>query len=514
MAKAASGNRLPSWEVTRAYVQACGGDLKEWRARWEDVAQQQATVAGSQLPWEPSAVAESAPVAVTTMHRARTVPVPAQLAQDVPGFTRRAAELTQLLSLLLPEETQEGEAAVVISAISGPAGIGKSALAVRFAHQVAHLFPDGQFYVNLRGFGPSCDPIGPGEVLHGFLCALGMAPDLIPAELQAQAALFRSLLANKAMLLLLDNARDAEQVRPLLPAGPGCLVIVTSRSQLPGLIARDGARPLILDVLTQDESIALLAARIGRQRIDAEFPAAADLASLCGGLPLALVIVAARVALHPRLPLTAIVGELRQAGSILDYLATGDAATDLRAVFSWSYEQLPESAARMFRLLGLHPGPDISALAAASLAAIPSADAQAVLRKLTVASLVNEQVPGRFTCHDLFRAYAGDLANAPGSPDDPRKALARLFDYYLSTAATAMDLLYPVEWHHQPHFIPSVIPPSSLDSPKAALAWLDAECPCLVAVAAHAATHGWRQHASLLSAVVERISKAGITTKV
>jgi hypothetical protein len=267
--------------------------------------------------------------------------VPTQLAQDVPGFTGRAAELAQLLSLLPPEGTEEGEAAVVISAISGPAGIGKTALAVRFAYQVAHRFPDGQLYVNLRGFDPSGGPLGPGGVLRGFLGALGMAPDLIPAELQAQAALFRSLLTGKAMLLLLDDARDAEQVRPLLPGSPGCLVIVTSRSQLIGLIARDGARPLPLDALTQDEAIALLSARIGRQRVDAEYPAAADLARLCGGLPLALVVVAARAALRPRLPLAAIAGELRQAGSLLDSLAIGDAATDLRAVSAWSWGAPP-----------------------------------------------------------------------------------------------------------------------------------------------------------------------------
>jgi tetratricopeptide (TPR) repeat protein len=495
LAKAASGSRLPSWEITRAYVTACGGDLKEWRARWESAAQR-LTSSGE--------TGEFALGTVTPARGEGAIPVPAQLAQDVPGFTGRAAELAQLGRLLPPERTRQREAAPVICALDGPAGIGKTALAVRFAHQVAHRFPDGQLYVNLRGFDPSGAPLGPGEVLRGLLGALGIAPDLMPADVQARSALFRSLLSGKAMMLLLDNARDAEQVRPLLPAGPGCLVIVTSRSQLTGLIAREAARPLTLDVLTLDEAIALLIARIRRQSADAEYSAVAELAHLCAGLPLALVIVAARAAIRPGVSLTAIASELRQARSLLDSLATGDAATDIRTVFSWSYEQLPDSAARVFRLLGLHPGPDFTAFAAASLADIPPTDAQVHLRALSTANLLFERLPGRFTFHDLLRAYAADLANAPQPSYDARRALGRLIDYHLSTAAIAMDLLHPAEGHRRPRVsLPAVSPPG-IDNREAALTWLDGERSCLVAIIAYAATHEWHRHAILLSATVER----------
>jgi tetratricopeptide (TPR) repeat protein len=397
---------------------------------------------------------------------------------------------------------------VVISAIGGTAGIGKTALAVRFAHQAAHRFPDGHLYVNLRGFDPSGAPLGATEALHGFLGALGIAPDLIPADVQAARALFRSLLAGKRMLLVLDNALDSEQVRPLLPATSGCMVILTSRSQLTGLVAREGARPLALDVLTSDETIALLTARIGRRRVDAEPTAGTDLSGLCAGLPLAVVIVAARAASRPGASLAALADELRRVQSPLDALVTGDAATDVRAVFSWSYEQLPEPAARMFRLLGLHPGPDITAPAAAILAAARLTEAQQLLAELTRENLLIERVPGRFTFHDLLRAYAAELANAPDS-DDPRTALGRLFDYYLSTTTVAMDLLHPAEAHRRPPVPRSIAPVECLDSPQAALAWLDTERTCLVAVSSHAAVHGWPQHAVRLSGAVERYLEGG-----
>jgi tetratricopeptide (TPR) repeat protein len=495
LAKAASGHRFPSWELTRAYVVACGGDLDEWRATWEDAA--------LRLRTDGETADERRPEAAVAGN-----PLPFQLAPDVPDFTGRTAELGKLLSLLSPEATREAGATTVIAAICGTAGIGKSSLAVHFAHQVAHRFPDGQLYVNLRGFDPSDAPLSAAEALHGFLGALGTAPDLMPVDVQAVSALFRSLLAGKRMLLFLDNALDSEQVRPLLPATPGCLVIVTSRSQLIGLVARDGARPLTLDVLTPDEAIALLAARIGRWRVDTEPAAAADLTGLCAGLPLAVVIVAARAASRPGTPLAALADELRRGHSLLDALVTGDVATDVRAVFSWSYEQLPEPAARMFRLLGLHPGPDIAAPTAASLAGAQVTEAHKLLEELTRVNLLIDRVPGRFTFHDLLRAYAADLAYASDS-DDPRDAFGRLLDYYLSATSAAMDLLHPAEARRRPPVPRAVAPTACLDSPQAALAWLDAERTCLVAISSHAAAHGWPQQAVWLSATVERYLEGG-----
>jgi DNA-binding SARP family transcriptional activator len=431
-------------------------------------------------------------------------PSPAQLPLNVPGFTGRAAELTRLHALL-----PEGGATVLISAIGGTAGVGKTALAVRFAHQVADRYPDGQLYVNLRGFHPSGSPVEPAAALRGFLRALGVAADAISVDADSQAALYRSLLAGKRMLVLLDNARDAAQVRPLLPGSPGCLVIVTSRSELTGLVAAEGARPVTLDVLTTDEARDLLAGRLGRDRLDREPGAADDLARLCAGLPLALVIVAARAAARPELALADLAAELRDTQSRLDVLGTGDPATDLRAVFSWSCRQLSERAARMFRLLGLHPGPDITAPAAAGLAAAGVREARTLLAELTRGRLVIEHAPGRYTLHDLLRAYAADLATAPETADDPRAALGRLFDHYLATAAAAMDLLHPAEAHRRPRIALAAVPTPDLDSPQAALAWLDAERACLVAVTAHAAAHGWPSHAVRLSATIERHLRGG-----
>ena len=429
---------------------------------------------------------------------------PAQLPLDVPGFSGRAAELARLHALLPSGGPASGARTVMISAIGGMAGVGKTALAVRFARQVAERFPDGQLHVNLRGFGPSGPPTAPGDALRGFLTALGVPGESIPADADDQAALYRSLLADKQMLVLLDNACDAAQVRPLLPGSPGCLVIVTSRSQLTGLVVAEGARPLALGVLTREEARDLLARRLGPGQLDNEPAAADELASLCAGLPLALAIVAARAAARPGLALADLAAELRDALSRLDALDTGDPATDLRAVFSWSCRQLRPAAARMFRLLGLHPGPDVTAHAAASLAAIPVQDTPALLAELARSHLLTEHAPGRYAFHDLLRAYAADLATAPDAADDPRDALGRLIDCYLATAAVAMDLLHPAEAHRRPRIPPPQTPTAGLASAPAALAWLDAERPTLLAVTAHAAAHGWPGHAVRFSATLAR----------
>ena len=359
--------------------------------------------------------------------------VPRQLPAGIEEFTGREAEL-KLLDALLDRQQPR----VVIT---GPAGIGKTTLAIHWAHRVAGRFPDGQLYVNLRGFDPSGSPMPPGEALRGWLEALRVPPQHLPAGLDAQAGLYRSLLAGKRLLVLLDNAHHAEQVVPLLPGAPACLVLVTSRQQLPGLLATHAAHPVALGLLDGDEAAALLAGRLGHDRISAEPGATGELVTRCAGLPLALAIVAARAATHPTHPLAAFAGQLRAARGALGEFAAGDPATDIRGVFSWSYQRLSGPAARLFRLLGLHPGPEATAGAAASLAGLPGTQIRPLLAELAAAHLSEEPVPGRYAMHDLLRAYAMELAGTGDTGAERRAATHRLLDYYLHTAYTAALLL-------------------------------------------------------------------------
>jgi DNA-binding SARP family transcriptional activator/tetratricopeptide (TPR) repeat protein len=414
---------------------------------------------------------------------------PRALPAGVRHFTGRAAELVRL-SGLLGRSGAQAPATVAISAISGTAGVGKTALAVHWAHQVTGHFPDGQLYVNLRGFDPSGTPVTPAEAIRSFLDALGVPPGRMPADFDMQAALFRSLLAGKRILIVLDNARNVEQVRPLLPGAPGCLVVVTSRCQLTGLAAAEGALLLMLDVLSPAEARELLARHLGAERVAAGSRAADELTGLCAGLPLALAITAARAAARPGFPLAALAAELHDARRQLDVLDAGDAVTNIRAVFSWSQVNLSAPAARMFRLLGLHPGPDFSAPAAASLVGVPVAHAQALLGELSRASLIAEHVPGRFACHDLLRAYAAEQASAADGDPGCRAAIDRMLDHYLHTAHGAVGLLYPARGA-----LPLGAPcrgsaPESIAEYGHAWAWFDAECPVLIAAITFAARSG------------------------
>jgi DNA-binding SARP family transcriptional activator len=420
--------------------------------------------------------------------------VPRQLPADVPGFTGRAAHLRRL-DQLLPDSGQTGTApaAVVISAIAGTAGIGKTALAVHWAHRVADRFPDGQLYVNLRGFDPTGSPTDPADAVRGILTAYGVAPAQIPATLDAQAALYRSLLAGRRVLVVLDNARDAEQVRPLLPGSAGCRALVTSRNQLTPLVATDGAQPITLDVLDPQEARLLLARRLGPDRSAAEPDAAERIIAACARLPLALSIAAAR-ARQAGLALTALADELDTTGRRLDALDAGDAVSQVRAVFSWSYTALTPAAARLFRLLGLHPGPEVSVPAVASLAGERPADVRAALTELTRANLLTEHAGDRYALHDLLRAYAADLT---GSGVDTQTAVIRLLDHYMHTAYAADLLLYP---QRDPIPLPLDPPaegvePERLADPAAAMAWLTAERPVLLAAIEQAAAAGLYAHA-------------------
>jgi DNA-binding SARP family transcriptional activator/tetratricopeptide (TPR) repeat protein len=421
--------------------------------------------------------------------RAVALVTPAQLPTDVPGFAGRAEQLTQLDKLL-----DDASTSVVISAVSGSAGVGKTALAVHWAHAVAHRFPDGQLYVNLRGFDPKGQVMDPAEAIRGFLDALGVPSERLPQGLDAQAGLYRSLTADKRLLILLDNARDVEQTRPLLPASGTCLAVVTSRNPLTGLIAAHGAYPLMLDVLPDDEAREVLIQRIGADRVHADPTATAHIITACARLPLALAIAAAR-ARQTGFPLAVLAAELRDAGQRLDALDAGDPTSQVRAVFSWSYTTLTPAAARLFRLLGLHPGPDIDASAAANLAGHTIAQTRRLLAELIRVSLLTEHVPGRYTFHDLLRAYAAELTHTLDSDQDRHTATTRLLDLYLHTAYTAALLLQPAR---APISLvpadPQVIPHPLADD-REATHWLTTERLVLLAAVEHAAATGFDAHA-------------------
>jgi DNA-binding SARP family transcriptional activator/tetratricopeptide (TPR) repeat protein len=420
---------------------------------------------------------------------------PAQLPADLTAFTGRAHHLRQLNALLGGAGSDASVNAVVISAIAGTAGVGKTALAVHWAHTVRDRFPDGQLYVNLRGFDPAAEPTPATRAVRGFLDALNVPAQRIPAEPDAQIGLYRSLLADRRVLVVLDNARDTDQVRPLLPGAPGCATLVTSRNRLTGLVAIDGARPLTLDLLTAEEARQLLAARLGKRRVASEPAAIDDLIELCARLPLALAIAAAHAATEPDTPLATLAAQLHGARSALDGLTGDSAGTDFRAVFACSYHALNPDAARLFRLLSLHPGPDTSAAAAASLAGVSLEKARLLLAELTRAHLVNEQIPGRYAFHDLLRAYATEQTATHDPEVDRHAALHRLFDHYLHTAYAADSRL---DTHRDPITLPPVQPgvsPETLANHAEAMAWFTIEHQVLLAAIGRGSATGFDTHA-------------------
>jgi transcriptional regulator with XRE-family HTH domain len=425
---------------------------------------------------------------------------PHQLPAVVPHFEGRADELRTLTAML---GRPAGADAVVISAIGGTAGVGKTALAVYWAHQVAGSFSDGQLYANLRGYAPG-EPMTAADVLGRFARDLGVPSADIPAGEEERAVRYRSLLAGRRMLILLDNARAADQVRPLLPATSGCTVVVTSRDALAGLVARDGARRLDLDLLLPADAVSLLHALIG-DRVDAEPEAAAAIAEHCCRLPLALRIAAELAAARPGVPLAGLAGELARHQQRLDLLGAGeDPHTAVRTVFSWSIRHLDTGTARAFRLQGLHPGPDFDPYVAAALTGSTLKHASQMLDQLRRAHLIQAAGPGRYAMHDLLRDYASELAASADGEVGQRAAQTRLLDYYVHAAAAAMQALYPAEQQNRPAIPePATVAPS-LSAPEEARTWLAAELPCLVAVAGHGAARGWPGHAIHLSATLFR----------
>ena len=421
---------------------------------------------------------------------------PRQLPPAVAGFTGRTAELQALTKIL-----DSAAGTVVISAIGGTAGVGKTALAIQWAHQVAEHFPDGQLYMNLRGHDQD-RPVPPGDALAGFLRALGVGGQDIPPGEAERAARYRSLLAGKRVLVVLDNARSSDQARPLLPGSPACAVVVTSRDALTGLVARDGAARLELDLLPLADAVRLLRELVGdRAAVD---PGATEaLAERCCRLPLALRVAAELAVARPGVPLAGLAGELADQQRLLDLLdADGDPRTAIRGVFSWSYQHLDAGTARAFRLAGLHPGAEFEPYAVAGLTDSDLGQARRMLDALAKAHLIQPAGPGRYAMHDLLRAYASELAEAHDGAGGRHAALTRLLDHYLSTAATAMDSMYPADRDWRPRVDPAGTPAPPLSGAAAAQSWLDGERAALTAVTQYAAWHGWAEHATRLSATL------------
>jgi len=480
-----SDARLPRWGLLELVVEAIGGDTAEFHALWL-----KASAGGEAAVTAPSAPSRKPSSTGAAAAGSLVIPPPLvrprQLISDVARFAGRRDELASLADLL----SEGGGAPVPIVVVSGTAGVGKTALAVHWAHRIAARFPDGQLFVNLRGFDPTAAPVAPARAVRALLDAFEVPPGRIPASFEAQVALYRSILAERRVLVVLDNARDAEQVRPLLPGAEGCLTVVTSRETLSGLVVSEGAVPVVLDLMPVDEARELIAKRVGDRRVAAEPAAVERIVTRCAGLPLALAVVAARAATHPRFALAAVADEL---GS-LDVFGGPDVATDVRAVLSWSYLQLSDEAARLFRLLGLHPGPDVAAPAVASLAGTSLPQARTLLAELARTNLVTENAPNRYRFHDLLRLYASELVGADEQPPGRDAALTRLLDHYLHTAHRAALLLNP---NRHPITLEPAAPgarPEPLADRDRALAWLAAEHPVLVPVSRHAADEGFDRH--------------------
>jgi DNA-binding SARP family transcriptional activator/tetratricopeptide (TPR) repeat protein len=424
-------------------------------------------------------------LAIPTTARSTSPPVPRQLPQAPASFTGRREELDQLSGAL-----DNADGTVVITVV-GAGGIGKTWLTLHWAHRTADRFPDGQLFVDLQGYAPADKPVPPAVAVRGFLDALGVQPAQIPAHLDAQVGLYRSLVAGRRMLIMLDNARDAHQVMPLLPGSPTCTVVVTSRDRMARLVVTHDAHPLALDVLPESTARALLVRRLGHARVHAEPEALADMLTYCAGLPLALGIAAGRAATHQDFPLATWAAELRDAATRLDALDDGDPATSLSTVLSWSTSGLNPQQAHMFQLLGLAPGPSIGVAAAASLTAHSIATTRSLLRGLDRVTLVDEVVPGRWQMHDLIRLHAANQAGRDHPEAMRNSALRRLVDYYIHTAVAADRLLAPHRARIELDSPAAGCQPGSPPDESAALAWFTTEHACLLAAQRLAVERGW-----------------------
>lgn len=436
--------------------------------------------------------------------------VPRQLPADISAFVNRRTEFRRLTRLTTTPATRHATAphraptAVVV--ITGSAGVGKTALALHWSHHIRDQFPDGELYANLRGFddGPA---VTAEVVLDRFLRDLGVDPPSIPADPDGRAGLFRSLIADRRVLILLDNVADIGQVRPLIPGRSGPFVVITSRNQLAGLAIRDGAHRIRLDILQESDAIALVrqVTRSGGRR---DTPAdLTELAQLCARLPLALRVAAEHAVSRPAMQLTELIADLRDDSLLWDALSVGEGphGDGVRAVFAWSYRDLPEEAARMFRALGMHQGPDISLEVAAAAVGVSTRSARRALDILLGAFLIQSSRPHRYELHDLLRAYALDQARATDSEEARGVTLDRMLRWYIASAAEAAWLLSPGD------SLPFDVPPAEgpapapLNNAAEALEWFDMERPNLVAGARAALDAGLPRRAWELAMVLTPI---------
>ncbi|HEX6683541.1 MAG TPA: NB-ARC domain-containing protein [Candidatus Limnocylindrales bacterium] len=487
---------LPGWDFVVSFVEAC-------RSHAEKTGAQPPPEALDIALWDAKHLRllrdldvlrpDERPAAAATASSLDSRPVPRLLPAAVRRFAGRAEQLRLLASLA--DEAATDETAVHILAIHGTAGVGKTALAVHAAHLLANRFPDGSLYVDLRGFDPGGHLVTATDALRALLIALSVPPEQLPASTAAQMNLYRTLLADRRVLILLDNARDAEHVRPLVPGTPGSLVVVTSRDRLTSLVARDGAYPMPLHPLTDDEARQLLAGRMGIERVRGEANAIDEIIARCARLPLALSVVAARASLQPATTLAELAGGLRAAPDALDILDSADPAIGIRPMLSWSYRQLSDDAASLFRGLALHPGPDVSPGAAASLAGLPERKARAALNELADAHLIEEHRPARFEFHDLLRAYAGELSESMDSAAERSAAVERLLRHYLHIGHQAALVLEP---HRPPLALDPNMPGATFDAPAdqaAAQRWFATERQVLLGLVELAAKTGFDGYA-------------------
>jgi tetratricopeptide (TPR) repeat protein len=423
----------------------------------------------------------------------RPLLVPMQLPAGNPRFVGRVEELTRLAEMYASRAEPSKRRGQSLIVIEGMAGVGKTSLAVDWAHSMADEFPDGQLYLNLRGFDPSLPPLAPQDAISELLDSLGIAPGDVPATYDAQESLYRTLLAQRRMLLLLDNARSADQVRPLVPGGASTLLVVTSRNELPGLVSALGAFTLKLLPLNALDAEELLIAHIGRERVAADSSAVAEILRSCGRLPLALALVAARAAGRSRFPLAAIAGEVQDQSVRLDHLDLGEGDASVRSAFSWSYAALSSGAASLLGQLALLAGPDISRLAASTLAGVGTRDGSRLVAELARANLLDEYRPGRYRIHDLVRVYAAEHGQTVAEPAR-LAALRRLLDHYLRTSILADRILDPARRVidlPEPSSDVQVLP---IDSFEDALQWFEAESQNIGALAATAFRHALNEY--------------------
>jgi DNA-binding SARP family transcriptional activator/tetratricopeptide (TPR) repeat protein/DNA polymerase III delta prime subunit len=484
---ASAGQRAEALAVFRALTGRLADELgidpgPEVRAAYQQVLRQQTGV-------------------VTPRPRVRAmVATPAQLPGDLRAFSGRAADLRRML-----DAARSPERPMRLALIDGMPGVGKTTMAIHLAHELAGQFPDGQLYANLRGYDPVGAVTDLADTLRHFLLALGMAGNQIPPSLDAQVGLYRSLLADKRVLVVLDNARDAGQVSPLVPGSSGCLTVVTSRNRLTGLVAKSGGHPFTLHPMPVQDARAMLVARLGDGRGEQEPQAVDEIVAMCAGLPLALAIAAARAATYPQVPLRTIARELASAQDGLDVFSRhGDTAIDLRAVFTGSYRTLSPDAGRMFRLLASHWGPDVSVAACRSMTGMTPSDTDAALLELTWTQLLTEHVPGRFQFHDLVRVYAMELSRELDSAQDRDAATRRMLDHYLSSG-TYMSTAVPMRPIATP--LPTQTPtdgvhPEMPSDETDTMGWFTAEQQVLTTIVTRAGSAGFTAHAWQLAMVM------------